>query len=56
MISRVETGSVVMLHNIIIWFDGTIRPWRGHNQCSGRWEYDGQIHVHKCVPSGEDNE
>lgn len=50
--ARYETGllpygSLVFAQNVIIWLDGTIRPWRGHNDCSGVWVYDGQVFVHK---------
>lgn len=63
--TRLETGTVTILQNLIIWHDGTIRPKRGHNQCSGHWDYDGQFFVHKdnsspVAPSepsrGKDNE
>ncbi len=39
-----------LMVNIIIWTDGTIRPWRNHNNCSGVWVYDGQVfyHVGEC--------
>lgn len=38
---------MVIMKNIIIWFDGTVRPKCGHNDCTGRWIYDGQVFVHK---------
>lgn len=40
--------AITILQNVIIWVDGTIRPWRGHNQCTGRWKYDGQVKYHDC--------
>ena len=46
--SKIETSPVTILHNVIIWFDGTIRPHKNHHQCSGVWEYDGQVHYHVC--------
>jgi hypothetical protein len=44
----VNTQEKQILHNMIIWFDGTLRPYRGHNQCSGVWRFDGQFHIHDC--------
>jgi hypothetical protein len=43
---RIEYNPPLTLRNIIIWFDGTIRPWRGHNNCNCRWNFDGQIYSH----------
>lgn len=45
-----------IMQNIIIWYDGTIHPYRNHNQCTGKWEFDGQIFAHKCPQSGSKGE
>lgn len=46
MSSCTRTGERQVLHNIIIWFDGTLHPWPKHEQCTGKWKFDGQFFVH----------
>ena len=39
---------IVITKNICVWFDGTLRPGRGHHgRC--RWVYDGQVFSHTLV-------
>jgi hypothetical protein len=36
---------IVVAHNICLWYDGTMRPARGHiGKC--RWHFDGQVWWH----------
>ena len=43
-----DTRESTFYHNICIWFDGTIRPLKGHNgNC--RWTYDGQVYYHQPI-------
>lgn len=45
MNTRIDTANVMMTQNIAVWFDGTLRPAKGHNgNC--RWFYDGQVFYH----------
>jgi hypothetical protein len=32
------------INNICLWYDGTLRPGRGHSNC--KWTFDGQIWRH----------
>lgn len=35
----------VMAYNICMWYDGTMRPAKGHNG-GCRWGFDGQVWFH----------
>lgn len=44
-IDPTKTNHLLRLTNICVWYDGTMRPGRGHNgDC--KWDFDGQIWWH----------
>ncbi len=47
-----DTRGSFYCSNICIWWDGAIRPARGHNgNCI--WGFDGQVYYHKSIKSGK---
>lgn len=42
---ELNAGEVWYCKNIAIWFDGTLRPAKGHHG-GCRWFYDGQVFYH----------
>jgi len=44
--SFVSDKVIMYVVNIALWYDGTLRPGRGHNGTC-RWGFDGQVWYHK---------
>ena len=50
-----DTRESIYCQNICIWFDGTIRPMKGHNGTC-RWVYDGQVYYHQPTKANKEND